>query len=473
MTTPTRAYSVTYGSQVIGGASTDFLLLKEGFGIFESYRRARLSFTFIVAGTSSTDLKDNLIAVMDNIRNPKQRLQIDHPTDWRDYNPTAGASTNTGFNIVGNVEQVEWEHNGPLMRKMRAVFDIELPADKSGQSGRDENAAVTIQYEENRRKSLVLTGTYTALGANDASAQYAASIAAYATSVLPSGTWQSNPNQESTTRDDDDKNLQFSRQYREITLGQDTGGGDNTSVASQSLTVRKVDVGGANTFINNQPTIPLSLYNISYTAVIDLEVTTNSGLKSLWENTLKAHAIAEANSRLGAPPSGGQVDNVMVQYDPENNIISATFDYRLLNGSVVVESSMQKEIVDESGLVFVPITTGRPHQYAIDSGPPSRTLTVTIMEKTTGSRFFNYKPPRNYYLLRESVRFRETTEGNNNDGTIKFTTRFFQASYRYAIGYGGGGGRGTTTVPRGGGGRVGASPAIALPGITNPSGNGL
>lgn len=458
MATPTIAqtYEIEYGSITIGGSSSDYWLMREGLGLFEGYKTARVEAQVLVFGTSTTDFRDNMTALIDQFRTPRARLQVKRPDGYEDFNP----STNSGFDAEPEIrESSDQRFNNSRMRLFNISVTVQLPADLSGQSGRRDNRLVTA-YDANRRRTITMRGQYTALSSNDATAQYNASIGAYATSVLPGGaTWQLIS--ENLDRNDTDKVIDFTRQYREITLDQDGSGSDNASVVTQSLRLTKIDNGGAALARpGGRLSIPLATYRVSYDATIDIEVTANSGLEALWENTLRAYVVGLAASRLGiGPENGGAVSNETLTTDPENNVITAAFDYSALNGSLLTEARMTKEVQDDSGLVFTPVTTGAPHSYVIDEGPPSLTLTVVIEEKTAGTSFFNYTPPANYFKVRETDNQGDEFLGLGSN-SIRFRRRRFTGVYRFAIPYTGG----TGTVV---GGRN------PLKTITDPSGPGL
>lgn len=436
MPTITRTYSVEYGSTIIGGSSDKFLLRKRGFGIFESYRTAKIMFEVVVYGATTTAFKDNNIELLDAFRTPRARLQVKTPDGLRDYNPSS--SINTGFNAEPEIDVVGGKQNGPRFRNYRCSITVQLPADLTGQAGRRDNTD-SLEKAPNRRSTYNFAGEYTALLTNDATAQYTANIATYTTAQLPSGDWQLLT--EKTKVDDTDKVLTFSRVFKEITANQSVGLADNTSVVEQFLNVNKIDSGGSNSYVNNIPTKPMSAYGIEYRAVIDLEVTTASGLAALYSGTLRPHIINEITNTLGQAPSSSSIDNEWVDYDLDNNEIKASFTYRALNGSEVIESKMSKQIVDSTGLVHTPISTGRPHEYAKDDGPPERILRVMVMEKRKSGKFFEYIPPKNYDLLTEDTTGVEEVEGKFPD-ILKFKRRTKIWEYKFAILYSGGGGGG-------------------------------
>lgn len=461
MPTITREFSITYGSVTVGGSSDDYLLMRQNAGIFESYKRARVDATVLVVGTSEADFLANCTALVSQFRTPRARLQVARPTGYADFNP----ATNSGFNAEPEIrESSDRRFHSNRMRLYDITVTVDLPADLSGQDGRRDNT-YAVSYEANRRRTITLSGQYTALGGNDATAQYEASIDSYVTSVLPGGaTWQLI--KEDTSRDDTDKIIGFTRQYREITLNQDGSGPDNASVVVQTLSVTKVDRGSPSySRVGGRTVIPMATYRVSYSAVIDIEQTDNTGLNSLWETTLRSYVVSQANSRLGiGPDNGGAVSNETLTTDPENNTITASFDYMALDGSLLVEARMTKGLRDESGTVFTPVTTGRPYEYSLDDGPPRLTLTVTIDEKTAGNSFFNYVPPNGYQKIYEDPNVTEEYEGDGSR-SIRFLRRRFTGVYMFAKPYtGGGAGGSTSSVTRGG------APTKT---ITNPSGSGL
>lgn len=454
MPTITRSYSIEYGSTVIGGTSDKFLLRKRGFGIFESYRSARVEFEVIVTGDTTSEFKDNNVELLDAFRTIRQRLQVKTPDGLRDYNPSS--SVNTGFNAEPEIRVVQGRQNGPKFRNYACSITVELPADLTGQAGRRDNT-VAYSHEKNDRRTYTFRGTYTALGSNDATAQFTASISAYETAQLPGGAnWQFLT--QDIQVDDTDKNLQFTRVHKEITLDQAIGTPNHASVKEQQLKIRRVDTGGQNSYINGNAVKPLSTFSVDYTAIIDINVTPSSGLVALYEGTLKPHILNEISSNLRGT-AGSSIDDENVEYDLENNVISSTFTYRALNGTQVIESRLTKQLIDRSGLQHTPVTTGRDHEYAKDKGPPERILRVTVMEKRLGGTFYEYQPPKDFDLLTEDTTGIQEVEGKFPD-VLRFKRRTKVYEYKFAKEYKGGGSSGGTVLRR-------------LPSLTNFDGNGL
>ena len=438
MPTITRSYSVEYGSTVIGGASDKFLLRKRGFGVFENYRKARLTFEVIVTGGSTTAFRDNQIELLDAFRTPRQRLQVKTPDGLRDFNPSS--SVNTGFDAEPQIELVPGRVNGPLFRNYRCSVTVSLPADLSGQAGRRDNDVAT-NTQSNNRDEIVLRGVYTALTTNDATAQYNAQIATYATSVLPAGSWQYV--RQSITRNDTDKIVTFSRLYREITHNQGNGVADHASVKEQEITISQNETGATNSFVFGRVAKPYASYSVRYRVIIDKDVTPSTGLKALYDSELKAKMLADIGAQMRAI-GGGSLDRDAVDLDLENNVITAIYEYRTKNGSNVIESRMTKTLISQTGISLIPVTTGLPHHYARDEGPPKTDLNVVITEKISSGTFSEFKTPKGFELIRKSESAVQLEEGKFPN-TIRTKTKTTTYDFQFAKIYKGGSGGGSVT----------------------------
>jgi len=477
MPTIARSYSIEYGTTVIGGTSDKFYLRKRGFGYTESYRRGSVTFEVVVRGDTVSAFKDNQQELLVAFRTIRQRLQVKTPDGLLDYNPSA--SINTGFNQEPSIEVVQTPFNGPKFKNYRCTVSFDLPADLASQAGRRDNS-VAISGENNKRRTYTFTGTYTALATNNATAQYTAAVATYEATQLPGGsTWQLLTTR--TSVDDTDKILEFTRVHEEITVNQAIGTPSHASVIKQWINVKEVESGvSGQTFINNVPAVALVSYDVTYKAIIDIEQTPSTGLKALYDATLKPHVINELNLTYSVSPTanGSSISNDTSKFDLDNNIIEGSFVFQTLGSSNVIESKMTKQLVDTSGLEHTPVSTGQPHHYAEDSGPPERILRVTVMEKRKAGAFFEYKAPQNYSLLKIDESGVEEVQGNHPN-TLKFKRRTKLWEYRYVLPYigggsgsgggaGGGGGRRIITSARGPSGLPGG-----LRGLNNFNGNGI
>ncbi len=471
----------------IGGTSEKFLLINK-FGHMRGYRQARVRFSVLVLGTTNSAFVANCQELEDAFRSPRQRLRVVHDgVDFRDYDP----ATNSGFDQLPEIDKTGSSADTGRSRIYECRVVVRLPSDGTDGEGndldgRDLDARINLTYEDNRRRTITVSGTWTALGTNSATDQYEQEIEDYMTDVQnevdSTATWQL-IGTEDNNRNDTNKEMTFTRRVKEITLEQGAGQTNLDPVIKQEISVSRVESGSSDTFINGQLTRPYSRYSIDYNATIDINEISANGLPAYWEGTLRTHAINQALLQLGSLPSGGAIMGETFRSDPENNMIFANFDYKTLNGSLVIQSTLSKTCRDMTGVVLTPVTTGNDFEYDVDEGPPRRELRVEVDETTAGDRFYEYTPPKNFFLLERSETPTETTEGTP-EGSI--TTKKKRTNYTYQFGKkykpgqsGGGGGGGNRAVARragGGGGNIvkdGAGRAIEICKVKNLTGDGI
>lgn len=436
------SWTITYGSVTIGGSDANFLgPIEDTMGLFESYRRAQLSFDCIVYSTSASTFRTKQQELLTQFRTPRARLEVDAPSSLRDYNPST--LLNTGFDAEPTISQVEDIANCDRFQRYRITVAVSLPADLSGQSGRRDNMEM-VSFEANRRRTITLRGQYTALGSNSAREQYDASIATYAAAAISeiesdsSVKWQLTD--ESADVNDTDKVLSFTREYREITVNQASGAADSSAVVIQDFQMSEMTPGSRDTYIAGAEVKPFQEFMVSYTAVIDLTDTDDSGLRSLWLGTLRPYLLTLAASRLNRGPTSGTTAIDQETYAPglEPNTVTGSFRYVSRNGSGFISGSIEKTVIERTGLAFTPISTGRSHEFAIDEGPPMREFVVSISEeRIKGGQFFDYGPPKDFWETERSTTFVEMTRGQVPN-IITTVRRMLTIRYMYAIEYVGG-----------------------------------
>lgn len=468
MATLNREWTITYGSVSIGGSSSTYYLTNQ-VGVMQSAtsggtRTARIMFDVVAIGSTESAFETACTDIEAEFAIPRQRARFENSSgDFNDYNPASGV--NSGFDAQPEIEKSTGSRlNTGRSRLYSCSVTVTLPSSTNSLAGRRESP-VAITYEPNRRQSVTLTGEYTAIGSNEAAAQYAAQIGSYETAALPSGvTWQITGEQ--TNESPTGKVIGFTREYRQITLPQSAAAADDADVVVQDVNVERVFTGGRATWINGVQVQPFANYSVTHMTVIDIEQTTYAGLKALWDSKFRARTISVVTDQLGRSPTAASiVDSETLRIDPENNTISGSFRYRSRATSSVVAARLDKRLTRSTGTQLTPVSTGRPHEHMRDEGPASLRLRVQLMQRVVkGTAFQNYTPPKNFVLLTDDdgvVSEREGTTANN----VEFHERNQMLEYQFSIPYTGGGGSTATRT------RSQFDPNTTT--IQNPAGDGL
>jgi hypothetical protein len=371
----TRELSVVYGSTTVGGG-TEYLL-EFPLSIRKDYIDFEIRFPFVLTATSGADFASQIDAVEDAFREKNNRVQVlqDGNTLF-DANP----ADNSGFNTTAEISKIGTEGaDSGRSRRYEVTIRGQLPADETGKSGR-QDSTIELGEDSARRQTVTISGRYTALSSNDARAQYDASIAAYASTVLTaidsSATFELID--EMTTNDDEDKNLDFVRVYREILYNQSSGTLDDTSIVSDVIRVSRVEDRPGDTPIGNPKR--LIQLNCTYTAWIDK--TESTDLESKWENTIRGYLVDTVADSI---QSGSKAVVVSApDYNFSENSISATLTIWARNGSSVIEMRKSTTYDTNFGIQVRNVHADDPFAAYEYQGPGERLITEEYEFKAFG-----------------------------------------------------------------------------------------
>lgn len=367
-----RELSIVYGSLTVGGASTANLLTGK-YLISQEPELTRVEFEFMVVGSTEAAFKTAVAAAESEFNTPWQNLTI-----------TLGAQTllsltqtgNEGFDARPRLEKLGGDEDTGRSRKYRAVIEFGRPASYGSPSGLRESA-VQIDYTPSRRRTIRISGTFTAVGANDARAQYDAQISTFQSSVTSaygdSLTYELV--NETTTHDTNDKLLRFERELQEVVFGQGASAGtDDSAIVRQSLQIARNEQNPGFSPIAH----PLVQLTARYDAWIDKTVTTD--LTAKWDS-LRSWIFEQIENTLG----GSSIILVREepQYDYDENRITATVEAMgrsSLEGTDVLARELTTEDREIVGEVLAPIWTGNPYHRYRYQGPAQlrRTIRETI-----------------------------------------------------------------------------------------------
>lgn len=276
------------------------------------------------------------------------------------YNATVATDVSAAFTALGLTE-----NNFELVVEHTNQKDSTDDVLEWSRTYRESWSSYSLSYGPERKRTLRIFGEY--VGGNiDARARYNANIAALVTSVfttlgLTEGNFELLP-EETTNQDDSNSVLPFSRTYVEVFFAQSAAGLNHASVKQASVIFTRAP--GAILGIDAQPVIRGT---VTYTAIIDHDQTTDSGIRALWTNTLKPHLLDSFASHWG----GGSiiVEAETVSPNVEASTIQATLEVILHNASRYIVSyelrHSQKWVSNDD---WRKLHDGRHHTYT-KSGP--------------------------------------------------------------------------------------------------------
>lgn len=350
-----RLLSVDYGGFVVGGA-TDYHLdgrfqLEQEYGLFQ--------FSVDVVITSDeTATESSFATACDDLeeafRKPLQSLTItNNGVDWFKIDPAA----NTGFLSDATVKKSAEEVDTGRSRKYNITVSGQLPADLAGFNGR-RAGNISIAYSGSRIRAITFSGTYTAIGGNNALEQYEANAPAWIAGILSSlgGTYELSS--ENADPEHNFKVMTFQRVYREIIFNQASGTLDHPAIVNHivtgvTTTLSEGDSPGSPVlsrlgwpyFTDVAAARPI---NIELEFNCDVDINETTGLSNLYQQTIRPYLIEQFGILAGT----GTVIIEREIYQPtftSNQITAKLIGIGL--ASSVLQHTMECTIDDQHGVL--------------------------------------------------------------------------------------------------------------------------
>jgi hypothetical protein len=349
----------------VGGTSDNVLTDLVTHSI--DYVTASVQMRFEVADQTESTYANKLAAAESVFRTPRMDLVwLNGSTEIMAFRH----SDATGFDAEPTIEKRE-DKASNRARIYTVSIRFGLPADVVHAGGR-RDSTVNVAYSPSRRRTVTVAGIYTAVppASLTARGQYEANISAYCTAVLAAlgGTFEL-AEEPRTEANDTNRTLSFTRVYDEIVFGQ--GGGVNDSaIVRQNVRVTRSRVAPGDTPVAER----LATLVADFTCWIDSTVTTD--LEGKYES-IKSWLVNLAAATM----SGGSAALVeeSPSFDFDDNRISARLTILVATNSVI-EQRITTEIVQDYGVVLVPVANGDPlGRY--DYQGPARHLKRTIVQK--------------------------------------------------------------------------------------------
>ena len=374
----TRTLKITYGATFYVGGDSAYLI--HGPVRFEkSYTAFVASFQVVVQNDTASTFKTNCDTVEAAFRTPRQKLKIEMESQtFIELDP----SVNTGFlaepSISNGADTVAETGRSRLYDVSVAVA---LPADLSGQSGRADSSIV-LDYDASRRRTITITGRYTALGPNSARAQYNSAIGTYSSSILSSlasgATFDLMV--EDVNPDDADKNCSFTRVYREVLYASTSGGLSHASIVGSAISYARRRPAPGDSI--ERAAKRLEEVTVSFSCNVNQSVSTS--LESLYNDSVRPWLLSQATSLFGA--SATAVVDETRSFDKTANTIAATLDLRMvIGGGITLEYTRTVGLENQYGVTLQPVwdksSDLAKHKFR---GIARRVRTITVVETVLG-----------------------------------------------------------------------------------------
>ena len=340
------------------------------------YERAELSFEVLVQDDTAAVFRTAEAALLAAYQKPDQALLVVLSSATRHtYDPAV--ASNTGFNARANARIVPGSDSTANSARYSCTVVVELPATLAGRAGR-RSSSVDVATSAAGRRTLTVSGVYTAMANATARAQFEAQVATYCGEITTAltGTWEivGTPKAEA---DDQNKTIRFTRQMREVRYNQAVATLDHAAIVDPKLLLRRsrtaAGSSAARAFGNVEP---LREVTADWTASIRFSETTD--LDALIESTVRPFVLAEAE-RVG----GGSAILVREQpsFDPNENMLSLSMTFLVDSGAAFIAATVEVSDAIDTGVILKPVWDGNPYSRDRYQGTASHVRTLTRRTK--------------------------------------------------------------------------------------------
>lgn len=372
----TRELVIVYGSYTVG--TTSGSVGPDGkVQINKGFERGSVEFSFLVTGATAAAFATNCTAAEDAFRKPYQDLAI-----TLDGENLLLAKQSTGTALDPMPEIVKRDHTADSGRcrryTVRIEFGLSAGTGAEAVSGLREYS-VEVSYDPARRRTVTLSGTFTAVGSTGARAKYAAGIGTLVTSAksdLSITHWELDT-EPSVRSDTNDKIVEFSRTYEELLFSQGGSSLDNTTLVRQRLSItRRKEAPG------DTPTAErLAVLDLSYEAWLDQDQSTDPRGQY---DTIRSWLVTQIDTTLGGQDFAIVAEQPEFFYD-ENRITVSMTAMGLVSGESIIEQRVTVDDDDSKGIEIVPAWAGDPLAAYWYPGPRIVVRTVTHNLKKVGT----------------------------------------------------------------------------------------
>lgn len=404
MSVTTSELSLTYGTITIGGSTAR--QITEWTKDEHDYERGAFEFEFITTAASDAAFKTELDTIRDEFRKPRLDLVV---TQNSQNILSRKHSDNTGLDTAPYIIKDGDPADTGRSRHFRVRIEYELPADNVSTSFR-RGATIRVEYSESRRRTVTITGVYTANstdGTTTADAQYFAQIATAEDTLLDtvdsSATWE-RTGQPQVEYFETRKLVQFTRVYREVNQNQATDTIDDTDIINPFMTISREEMspgdslegglnfgagsggaGGSGGGGSSTVLIPTGtgsppaagpaikrpiLVTVNYNTSIAFS---NTNLQEKWQNTIRPWLIERARSNQG---NGGVIIiDEKVEFDFYENRITAILQCIAYSTTIIKQLITYRELLID-GYVLAPTTSNDRFSFYEYAGPATRQMIV-------------------------------------------------------------------------------------------------
>lgn len=413
----TNEFSITYGAQSVGGASSTYLL--DGpYTIDRSVARLRLGFDVVVVASSFEELQSLAATLEDNLSKRDQSVSIDIAGNAWDY--TFGTSIlNSSCTITKTGSR---ERDRGFSRGYTCVIEGDLPA--TDQDGLRE-LEVHVATSPSRQRTVTMRGIYSAMGGDSASTVYAAEFDARAAAILTSidsgATWELV--QEESSRDRLDHLTQFQRAYLEILLAQVSATTDDPAIVDHRVSFTDYSQHPGD---SQQGAHRLRKVTATYDCAIDSTVTKD--LATAYNDSVMPHLIDLFVAHFSPRVYG--IDERRASFDRSGNRISVScqFTYQKNGGTDTVEVTQSTTTRETRTIDYTPVHNGDELGAYVDPGFMVKeriySLTSMVVGHTEPTSKLSREPGKTGAAAGGGAKAISTSGWNTVQSTVQVTTQW-------------------------------------------------
>lgn len=373
----TNPFSLTWGTFEVGGTTEK--LITGIHRITRDFRTWQVTLDVLIRATSDATLATNCAEIESEFSKRRQAIVFKVGSSTiHTFNPAGTA--NTGLNSWATCQKNGTPGADTDRSRLYTVsVGCELPATDT--SGRRDSRLV-VDYDPAQRRTVTITGEWTAVTTNDATAQYAAQIATFCSSalgaLLPAGTFELVA--QKTDRDDQDKVLTFTRTYREMFVAQPGGSLDNAQIVEPTIGfTRDIPAPG-----DSGAGSVKRLETITCRFDCYLDKTASTDVPALYTNTVRPYILTQFTT-LFSPIQWGIIAEQRT-HEPYSNRLSVMITFQAaINTTNVVEIAATSRIVEDAGVVMTGIWNGGIFAKYADQGIGTRRRFGIVVSRVLGT----------------------------------------------------------------------------------------
>ena len=373
----TREIIVTYGAYAISTATGRDLDGK--VQITRAWESGSVEFSFFVYGATDAAFVAACVAAEAAFRMPYQTIAVTQGG----VSLLAGTQGSTALDAMPEIVKREDVGDTGRSRRYTVRIDYGLPATTGAEAYVGlRDLSVNVSYDPARRRTVTISGTFTANGGTGARDQYEAQFANIETAVFAAGELNiTAANRElvgepTVQADTNDNICEFTRIWEELIFSQAGSSLNDTGIVQQRLSIsRRKEAPG------DTPTVErLAILDLSYDAWVDKAVTTN--LRSKYDS-IRSWLVTQIDTTL-AGNNFALTEEVPEFFYDENRISVRMTAMGQISGDPLLEQRITVDDDDQKGVEIVPTWAGDPLAAYTYAGPRVLVRTVSHSLKTIG-----------------------------------------------------------------------------------------